>query len=186
MQVRAWLRCAVATTDSNSCFYATIAVMSEILPLSSIIFLPFLTFIELHQEMITSLTAVIIWMSNHETYWWTVHLSLCMSRLTNCTLLGYSINTDCSTTKFMELGVSKLLSQTHYCVTLWVLMNFFQVQYIIVIESVTVSVSLDTYTIIHMLFVFFNALLYSCDNHYFYYAFTSTLPSKFKLCVASS
>ena len=42
--------------------------MSQILPLSSIIFLPFLTSIELHQEMTTSLTAVINRMSNHETY----------------------------------------------------------------------------------------------------------------------
>ena len=59
---------AVATIDSNSCFYATTSIMSQILPLSSIIFLPFLTSIEFHQEMTTSLTAVINWMSNHETY----------------------------------------------------------------------------------------------------------------------
>ena len=56
MQVRAGLRCTVATIDSyNSCFYGTTSiVMSQILPLSFNIFLHFLTSIELHQEMITS------------------------------------------------------------------------------------------------------------------------------------
>ena len=65
-------------------------------------------------------------MYNHEIYQWSVYDGLSTSRLTNCTLLVYSINTDYQTTKFMKLGVSKLLSQTHilcYCVSCdaWIL-----------------------------------------------------------------
>ena len=65
MQVRAWLRCAVATIDTNSCSTTSIVVSQT---LSFNIFLPFLTSIELHQEMNTSsMSAVIKQMSNHET-----------------------------------------------------------------------------------------------------------------------
>ena len=137
MQVRTRLRCIVTTIDSNSC----LAVMSQTLPLSFNIFLPFSDFHRApgNDHFFSANTAVIKWMSNHGTYRWSVHHSLSTSRLTNCTLLGYSINTDCQTTKFMKLGVSNLISQTHYCVIVWVVMNFVKCSsYIIVIESVTV------------------------------------------------
>ena len=105
-------------------------------------------------------TAVIKQMSNHETHQWTVHHSSSMSRLTNYILLVYSTNTDCSTTKFMKLGESQNCFHKHiYCVSCD---EFCQVQYIIVIESVTVlsstccSVFLDTCTIMHKVFVFFH------------------------------
>ena len=83
-------------------------------------------------------TAVIKRMYNHEIYQWSVYDSLSTSRSTNCTLLVKSINTDCRTTKFVKLEVSKLLSQAHllcYCVSCD---EFCQVQYIIVMETVTV------------------------------------------------
>ena len=116
--------------------------MSPTLPLSSIIFLPFSDFCRAPGND----HFLAIYSSSDQTNVksCTKHtnelfiIAYRMSRLTNCTLLVFSINTDYQTTKFMKLGVSKLLSQTHllcYCVSCD---EFCQVQYIIVIESVTV------------------------------------------------
>ena len=70
----------------------------------------------------------------------------------------------------MKLGVSKLLSQTHllcYCVSCD---EFCQVQYIIVIESVTVYhqhvVQFPGYLYDHTQGVCFLPLLYKCNSHY--------------------
>ena len=56
--VRAGLRCAVATVDSNFCYVLLLlllllllcTVMSQTPPLSCNVFLPFLTFVESHQQ----------------------------------------------------------------------------------------------------------------------------------------
>ena len=95
----------------------------------------------------------------------------------------YSINTDCSTTKFMKLGVPKLLSQTHllcYCVSCD---EFCQVQYIIVIESVTVLSSTCCFSVPGYLYNHAHGV---CFLLLLYCTFTSTLPSKFKLCVLAN
>ena len=66
MQVRTRLRCIVTTIDSNSC----LAVMSQTLPLSFNIFLPFSDFHRApgNDHFFSANTAVIKRMSNHEAY----------------------------------------------------------------------------------------------------------------------
>ena len=133
-------------------------------PIPFNIFLPFSDFHRApgNDHFFSANTAVIKRMSNHEIYRWSVYDSLSTSRSTNCTLLVYSINTDCSTTKFMKLGVSKLPSQTHYCVIVWVVMNFVKYCdrecYCFIINMLfqCCSVSLDTCTIMHKVSVFFH------------------------------
>ena len=135
--------------------------------LCPIIFLPFSDFHRApgNDHFFSANTAVMKWMYNHEIYQWSFYDGLSTSRSTNCTLLDYSINTE-----FMKLGVSKLLSQTHllcYCVSCD---EFCQVQYIIVIESVTVLSStccfgVHGYLYDHAQGVCFLPLLYTCNSH---------------------
>ena len=169
MQVRAWLRCAVATIDSNSCSTTSI-IVSQTLPLSFNLFLPFLTSIELHQEMFTSSQLCQRWSNECQITKPTDELFItayaCPDWLTAPFLS--SINTDCQTTKFMKLGECQNCFHKHvsYCVSCD---EFCQVQYIIVIESVTVlsstCCSVPGYLYDHTQGVCFLPLLYKCNSH---------------------
>ena len=135
-----WLRCIVATIDSNSCFYATSSYVSDtstqfnyLSPLSDFYRAPSGT---VH---FLTIVAVIEWKWNHEPadeLFITAYA--CPDWLANCTLLGYSINTTVKlATKFMKLGECQNCFHKHvsYCVSCD---EFCQVQYITVIGSVTV------------------------------------------------
>ena len=107
-------------------------VISQTLPLSFNIFLPFLiSTVPSGNDHFLAITTVIKWTLNHETYWWTLHHSVFMSRMTNFTLLGYSINTTvklhlqgCQTCLILCYYVSCdefLLSTVYYCDSVTVL-----------------------------------------------------------------
>ena len=166
MQVRAWLRCAVATIDSNSC----LAVMSQILPLSSIIFLPFLTSIELHQEMTILLQQWSIECPITKPTLMNCSSQLMHVQIDNCTLLVHSINTDCSTIKFMKLGESQNCFHKHIIVLLcelwWILSSavyyYDRECYCFIINMLF---SVPGYLYDHAQGVCFLPLLYTCNSH---------------------
>ena len=125
MQVRVGFRYAVAAIDST-----TSIVMSQFQYLSYLS--DFYRAPLGNDHLFLAITAVIKWTSNHETYRWTVHHSL--SRMTNFTLLGYSINTtvklhlqECQTCLILCYYVSCescdefLLSTVYYCDNVMVL-----------------------------------------------------------------
>ena len=130
--------------------------MSEILPLSSIIFLPFSDFYRAPSGTVhfLAIVAVIKWKSNHETYQWTVHYNLRLS-MSNCALLGFSINTTVkllSSWKRVKISAftnTLLCTNTLscYCVSCD---EFCQVQYI---ENVTILPSTCCFSVPGYLYI---------------------------------
>ena len=143
--------------------------MSQILPLSFNISLPFLTSIELHQEMTTSLTAVIKWMSNHEaTNELFIIAYACSDWLTAPFLTIASIQTVQLLSSWNSESLKIAFTNTLLCYFVSC-DEFCQVQYNIVIESVTVLSWTCCFSVPGYLYnhgVCFLPLLYSCDNHF--------------------
>ena len=188
MQVRARFRCAVTVN-----FYGTVSiVVSHTLPIS---FSPFLTSIEL-QEMITSSQLIQQWSNecqitkNINELFITAHP--CPDWLTTPFLHVYSTNTDCSTIKFMKLGESQNCFHKHIIVLLcelwWILSSVVyycdRECYCFICFSVPgylydqpCTRCLFSSIIVYMQQSFTNIIVAT---------FTSTLPSKFKLCVLAN